>query len=433
MSIRKNGNLIASVLTVLLILMCGQLAVAKTVNVKVLKVEARNIKRQGEYVGTFKPNRSLMVSSTVEGEVIKNQVKEGQKVKKGTTLVVIENERLSKQIEIAELNMKDTLNSLIQEELNLKQKLISLEKDKESLSLNQRKWERQKNLYDKQLASKESLENVENVLVNSRFQAELSESALSLIESDISEVAIYKKIQQQLDKKTPLAKLKVDLKYKGFYPPMEIALVRFKNAQKSYNLSVIDFKNSIITAPITATIIDDYDLEYGKYLNKGAVVVELADISKMQVEVGVKETDINFIKIGSKGSITLDALSGKKVTATVKKIGLQANSKNRTFPITLEVANSKNQILSGMTARITLLLESLNNKIFIPTASIINKPQGSIVFISSNGKALAVNVKTGRIHQGLTEITKGLKSGALLVTSGQTFLNNGDVTTIISR
>ena len=59
----------------------------------------------------------------------------------------------------------------------------------------------------------------------------------------------------------------------------------------------------------------------GTMNNAGTVLLQVADMSVIEAEVEVDETDIPNVKIGQMAKITVDAVSGKTFTAKVTEIG----------------------------------------------------------------------------------------------------------------
>ena len=82
----------------------------------------------------------------------------------------------------------------------------------------------------------------------------------------------------------------------------------------------------------------------------------MADLSQMQIKVGVDENALAQIKLGQAAAITADALPGKTLTGKVSEIGmLAANTAGIvSVPVTIDVAPSGAPIAPGLSATVSI-------------------------------------------------------------------------------
>jgi multidrug resistance efflux pump len=135
----------------------------------------------------------------------------------------------------------------------------------------------------------------------------------------------------------------------------ELALAQTAQAQAALNLAKQNIANAKITAPLDSTVLW-IGPHIGESISPGVPAVTLADLSHMQVQVGVDENSLPFVALGQTGTITLDALPGKTLTGKVSKVGILATTTGGivTLPVTLDVDPTDALIYPGLSATVEL-------------------------------------------------------------------------------
>ena len=124
-------------------------------------------------------------------------------------------------------------------------------------------------------------------------------------------------------------------------------------------------------------------------------------------------------------------LDKKIFLGKVKKIGLEADAENRTFPVEIEVKNRQRVLRPGMLARVTFTKQVDNDQIVVPRHTILEREGGRIVYIVENNTAFQRKVKIGMSQQEKVQILNGIKIGEKLVVAGHTKLTDGEEINII--
>jgi len=153
--------------------------------------------------------------------------------------------------------------------------------------------------------------------------------------------------------------------------------------------------------------------------------ISLADLSAFEVKVGFGEADAAKVKAGQAASITLDALNGARLGATVRSVDsvstLVSNVVTYYAYLTITQTNGV-AVQPGMTASASVTVESRTNVLYLPTSS-----------VTSRGATSTVNLQTGDDPKQTEsrEVTIGLRGDtALEVTAG---LDEGDVVVTIRQ
>jgi RND family efflux transporter MFP subunit len=154
----------------------------------------------------------------------------------------------------------------------------------------------------------------------------------------------------------------------------------------------------------------------------GTTVVTLPDLSHMQVEGRVPESEIHLLAPGQKVRVRLDAFPSRELTGALKSIGsVGASEKNesRTFPVTVAVDQADPRFRPGMITRCSVLCGKLENVVALPVEAVRSDERGLYVLVvSALGPPSRRAVKLGPSTSRYVEVREGLKAGEVVRVTG---------------
>jgi membrane fusion protein (multidrug efflux system) len=203
-----------------------------------------------------------------------------------------------------------------------------------------------------------------------------------------------------------------------------------ERALLSRELAKISLNKSLITSPLIGTVKTKF-VKVGEFVRKGDRLVEILEVDRILVKVNIPEQEILQIKIGQKVEITLYILGEKTFKGQVKKIGLEADASNRTFPVEIEVDNRGRELRPGMLSRVTFTQRVDQDQIVVPRHTILERDSGRIVYLVDKSKAFQREVTIGISQREKVQILMGLNKGEQLVVEGHTKLTDGEEITIV--
>ena len=195
-------------------------------------------------------------------------------------------------------------------------------------------------------------------------------------------------------------------------------------------LAKISLNKSLINSPLKGTVKTRF-VKVGEFVRKGDRLAEILEVDRILVKVNIPEQEILQIKIGQKVDIALYILENKIFEGQVKKIGLEADASNRTFPVQIEVDNRERELRPGMLARVTFTQRVDQDQVVIPRHTIMERDTGRIVYVVDNGKAFQREVSIGISQREKVQILMGLSKGEQLVVEGHTKLTDGEEINIV--
>lgn len=155
------------------------------------------------------------------------------------------------------------------------------------------------------------------------------------------------------------------------------------------------------------------------------------DLSKMQVDANVSESDVGGIKPGNKATFTVDAYPKRVFEGTVSQVRQSPQTVQNvvTYDIVISVSNADLTLMPGMTAASRIVIDQRTDVIRVPNQALRYVPKGlggavqpgqSQIWVLRNGNPVAVPVVTGLDDDVFTEIVSGdVKPDDLVITAEQ--------------
>jgi membrane fusion protein (multidrug efflux system) len=193
-------------------------------------------------------------------------------------------------------------------------------------------------------------------------------------------------------------------------------VTELQTVQADINLIKARISETELRAPFNGIIGLRYVSE-GSFTNPSTKIARLVKISPIKLEFSISEKYAGQVQIGYPVSFTVEG-NNQTFQAAVYAIDPQIEENTRTIVIRALYPNKNEELKSGRSASITLLLSKIDNTIAIPSEALIPEMDGEMVFLFRNGKASAVKVQTGLRTESLIQIVDGLKFGDTLLTSG---------------
>ncbi|MGK0291012.1 MAG: multidrug efflux pump subunit AcrA (membrane-fusion protein), partial [bacterium] len=366
-------------------------------NVTTAKIKPQKLVIYSKYVGYIEPQKRVTVPTQIAGIVKRINYKVGEKIKRKQLLVQIDSKSLKIQRNLAKANYVLSRNEYIREKKLFFKKLGFHKKEKnknkvinlaiEQLITNRKLAEsnlklakvdyvREQLLYKKKLSTKSKLDTLKNRLDIAKYQLNLRSISIE---------------QAQIRVTTSL----------------DLARNRKNTSAYQLQLSQAELNKASIHAPFNAVVKKKF-FEEGEFVKKGSKLLEIMDINKVLAFVNIPEKEIRWIKKGQIVEIQLDAFPRKKFQGKIKTIAIEADRNTRSFPIEIEINNSRRTLLPGMLAKAKVKTTSLKNQVIIPRHTILEKEKGPVVFvITKNNIATERNVILGQVYKKNAQILSG--------------------------
>ena len=194
-------------------------------------------------------------------------------------------------------------------------------------------------------------------------------------------------------------------------------------AQTQKQLSYADLRS-----PLTGVVLSR-QVDTGDFVESGATLLELGDLSTLEVTVQISELDIARLSVGQPAQVKLDAFpDSDAIAGQIARIAPVADPTSRLIPVQVTIPNPDERVGSGLLARVQFT-PSQPARVVVPTSALAVGEQGDTVFVvegsGEQAKAVARPVKTGARNQGRVEILSGLAPDDAFIVQSDRPLKSG--------
>lgn len=196
--------------------------------------------------------------------------------------------------------------------------------------------------------------------------------------------------------------------------------------------AALNLERCQIRAPMDG-VVDRLYVEVGQYLNTADPVIEVLQIDRVKVEVGIPESDVDDVRRLTRFTVRIDALGGQEFQGTYHHLYKTADSLARLYNLEVAVANPRGTLLPDMFARVEIIKKDLPDSLAVPLYALIRKNETTAVYLMEGGVARLQPVTVGIQDGWRMEIRQGLKPGDQVVVVGQRSINDGEAVNVTRR
>ena len=154
-------------------------------------------------------------------------------------------------------------------------------------------------------------------------------------------------------------------------------------ARAALNQAQVNLSHTIIKAPIDGVVISrsvDVGQTVAASLSAPVLFVIAQDLTHMQVNASVDESDIGRIAIGEKVTFRVDAYTNQTFNGTVSQVRLNStvNQNVVSYTTMIDVPNPDLKLKPGMTANVTIQIASNQNVLRVPNAALRFRPTAAL-------------------------------------------------------
>jgi len=366
-----GGGILGALVIILIVFLVAGGSKNKVPEFKTVQASRDNIVQKVTESGKVEPVTSVDVKSALAGEVIKLFVEEGDKVKLGQKLVLIQPQ-------------PEEAQKVAQTKASIKSKKLDLEDAERDLK-------RKETLYEKGFISEQDVEDARKQYENSKIQLQLAQKQLWVVLGGEENVDVE------------------NLDLDG------IENITLKSSMEGMVTSVNVEEGEMITSGTQA-------LGGG-----GTGIMTVADLNEMVVEANINEVDVGKLGKGQRVEIGFDAIKGKVYQGKVRKISPSGTEEQNLviYPVEVEILDSDERIRPGMTADLDIIVGEAENVICIPKHAVINKEGKTMVLIRKDGKFIPEEVILGLDDDVKVEVKSGVSENDTLMIPSQEGFGHG--------
>lgn len=319
------------------------------------KVEARDISFAVTSAGDIGPADQVSVRPEVNGRIAELPLDIGDKVKKGQLMCRLDDQDL--QIE------KD------QRLTEIKGAKLQIEGAQLQLTKAERDFDRNKELFEKSLISKETFENQRTELELMRNQIQVAKNTLERTDM------VLRSVEDRITKTKLMA----------------------------------PFDCTVLTRPVSL----GQTVSGAAGFNAGTEIMSIANLNDMVVNAHINQADVIRLSATQPVDIQVESLPGVKMKGLIERIAPQATIKNgiKGFAARIEIKEMDARVRPGMTATLTIPIAMADNVVAVPLAAVFTEDGERFVFLKKEETFEKRNVQIGVTDYQFAEIQQGVKVG----------------------
>jgi len=199
---------------------------------------------------------------------------------------------------------------------------------------------------------------------------------------------------------------------------VDLADAQLARARVNLALMDQRLQDAVVRAPFSGSIAKKIMRE-AELVAPNMPVITLMNIDHVKVEVEIPEIQARSMRRGTPAAVTIDALPQKEFQGKISRINGNVNPMSRTFKLEIDIPNSDHSIKAGMFARITIETDVVRDVMVIPPKALITDDRGHYgVFIVKDNRAVLKKVVTGTASEHLIEVREGLNRGDKVIVAG---------------
>ena len=149
----------------------------------------------------------------------------------------------------------------------------------------------------------------------------------------------------------------------------------------------------------------------------GAQIAELPDLTSVQVNARVDETDRGRVQPGSGVRVRVDAVPDRELTGTLQEISVVAKPDFTTWPpvrnfdVVIALADSDPRLRSGMSASARIELDRLQGVLVVPAGAVFQSGASSVVYVVDGSSVQSRPVTLVRRGRDQVVVESGVREG----------------------
>jgi RND family efflux transporter MFP subunit len=282
-----------------------------------------------------------------------------------------------------------------------------------------------------QIIARLESQDVAAALAQAQANLAAARAHLARSEADLHEASIQYERYQKLRAEQFVAQADLDAaeaRWKRAVATVSADSAAIRAAAAAVRAAEVALENTNIRAPFDGTVltknadVGEIVAPFGSASSARAAVVSIADMSSLEVEADVSESNIQRVKPGQPCEVVLDAYPDTRYSGAVSKIVPTADRAKATVLTKIKFVESDERVLPEMSAKVTFLSKAITKsetggakKIVIPPAAVVARENTKLVFVVRNDRAVETAVELGGSVGAMLEVVRGVSVGDRVV------------------
>ncbi len=401
-------TLTAAVVAVTMLGGCGKKSASgesPPVAVEVERVKTADVTRPLVLFGQTEPLADAVLSFQLAGVVEKVPVKEGQYVKAGGLLAVLDKESVRLNVDLSRARLAQASVTYRKFRKGFR---------KETVQQQYAAYKRAQALYTKAKSDYDSGQKLHKSGTISKTQ-----------------YLAYKTNHDSAKAGLMQAKQAYQMHLKGYQKEdVQAAGVQASQASTQLKMARKQLKDAELRAPFAGVVAKKH-IEVGELVSAQRQAFQLMDLRKLDIRIGVPERIVETVQVGQLAYVALGRdnrrSSRQMVVGKITRKGVAVDRKTMTYPVSIRISNpvvggTKQRpiykMLPGKVVRVILFSANRKRGMTLPLSAVLHDGSNPFVYVSDNKRAKKMPITPGQTFRNRI-VVEGLKEGTNVVVKGQ--------------
>jgi multidrug efflux pump subunit AcrA (membrane-fusion protein) len=368
--------------------------VASATEVRAVAVQSTTLRPTLDLSGVLIsiPENNAVLSAPVGGQVKSITVREGQTVRAGDPLVVLDTRIAESDLAKAKATLREVTATLAllrhgpapQEIESARQEALSAAEAARSL---QAKAVALQPLHERAEISNVQFDQAKSAAAGAEAASEAAAQRLQLLEAGTRPEAL------------------------------EEAGARVASAEADVTAGQLALSLSTIQSPLDG-VVAELPVRLGMMVERPTVVARVVNLTSLYAQVRIPAACRNQVQPGSAAALQVTGSPDTDVTGTIAHIAVEADTLSGDVDAFVLIPNEGGSLQPGLSCTIQIFLPEIPEALIVPPGAVTNRNGESVVTAIREGKASEIVVETGVRTHDAVQIVHGLEVGDLVATEG---------------
>lgn len=206
----------------------------------------------------------------------------------------------------------------------------------------------------------------------------------------------------------------------------------YESQKATYDLAMLNLEHTSVRSPISGVISQRF-VKAGNMVTTDQQLYRVTDFNPLQAILHIPEHEMSKIKKDQRVELLVDAIPGETFVGRIERTSPVVDAETGTFKVTIYVTETRDKLRPGMFARVKIVYDTRENTRMIPKSAVISEDLAQSVYVVKDSLAFKKNIRTGYTNGTNVEVIDGLDDGEIVVTIGQASLQDSSKVNVIER
>lgn len=208
------------------------------------------------------------------------------------------------------------------------------------------------------------------------------------------------------------------------YAGVDVARTNVANAEAQLALARKNLSYAVIPSPIDG-FVAERTADLGEYVSPTQKVATIVRTNPLRVRIDIPEQAIQEVQVGQSVSATTSSWPDKSFSGRIARIAPNVTANSRTLTVEAEIENGSGALKPGQFATVRILQPRPVSSVLVPSRAVVTEAGVSRVYVIKDGHVEQRLVQIGQSEGDLVQVKSGVAADEKVATSNLELLGDG--------